>query len=220
MKTDSVQFIHMPLFTPETLETHLRGRGHIDWLSSRMGSEQATPVQDLYERRIIQAEMTAVEVYHGLIWFLEAYPQIKSVRPIWKPLVDEDGMILVKVRLALESDDPRDMEEARERASKAMSHADPLEKFYGYDDPPPSIEEMSSDAFDTLIELCEEVGPETWNEFNFYSAVTRKQGYGKPAEVEADMEKDCSEFVAELSQRLLELKIDMPTAPARPKPRI
>lgn len=205
----------MSFFTQDTLNDHLRGRDCIDWLQSRMEHQQVHPVQDLYERRMVHAQLLAVEVYHALAWFLQAYPQVKSVRPRWIPTIDEDDQsIIVRFRLDIASDDPADLEDALAHKQRAQDNNNPLLELYGYDEALPSMVDPA--AYDTLIELGEGVGPETWNEFYFYSlADPKRAAYTSVVDIEKDMNEDLAPFLAELHQWLLNRQT--PTTPQVPR---
>lgn len=202
----------MPIFDQTALSEHLRTRDAIEWLDSRMENKQTHHGQDLYERRLNHAELTAAEVYHALIWFLEAYPHIESVKPMWVPTIDnDDRSIIIRVRLNITSTDPQDKVEREQRSQEAAQN-DPLLENYGYDDFPPSIEASGSEAASTLIEVCENVGPEIWNEFQPYTVSDRERApYTSTSEVEADMREDLSSFLPALQQWLL----DRTVAPAK-----
>lgn len=203
----------MPIFDQNALSEHLRSRDIIEWLGSRMKDQQVHHGQDLYERRLNHAELTAAEVYHALIWFLEAYPHIEYVKPMWVPTIDSDDQsILIRFRLDISSTDPEDKVERSRRAQEASEKRDPLLEYYSYDDFPPSIEASGSEAASTLIEVCENVGPEIWNEFQPYSVSDRERvPYTSMSEVEADMREDLSSFLPALQQWLL----DRTLAPAK-----
>ena len=206
----------MTVFNENSL-SDLRTRDCVQWLQSRMENKQSHHIQDLYERRLVAAEMVAAEVYHALVWFLQAYPSITSVKPVWVPTIDnDDRSLIVRFRLDLESQDPQDLEDRERRTQQASSSGDPLDALYGYDDPPPSIAEAGSAVYDTLVELCEGVGPEIWNEFTPYSvAEAKRKPYTSVEQVEADMQEDLSHFLPHLQQWLLE----RPTQPAQEQPR-
>lgn len=149
----------MILFTSETMLSHLRGREHIAWLEAQLGSKQTNPILENYDRRWLRSEMISVEIYHGLNWFLQAYPHIARVRPIWEPFIDpDDKSIVIRVRLEIRSTDPADQKEVRRR-----------------------------DEFNTLVELCEQIGPETWENFS-KTPLEDNAGYANVSEVVEEME--------------------------------
>lgn len=167
----------MAVFTRETMITHLRGREHVEWLESQVSKEYSSPVDENTSRTHIRAEMISAEIYHGLIWFLKAYPQFTRVRPVWEPFIEpSDRSILIRVRLEIDSTVPADQEDAKERLKNSSRTRDPLDKYYSYGDAPPSISESESEAFDTLIDLCEQIGPENWDGF-FNSSLDKSKGY-------------------------------------------
>lgn len=213
----------MPIFDHNALSEHLRTRDAIEWLNSRMENNQVHHGQDLYERRLNHAELTAAEVYHALIWFLEAYPHIEYVKPVWTPTIDnDDRSIIIRFRLDISSSDPEDKVEREERAKEASEKRDPLLEYYGYDDFPPSIEAAGAEAASTLIEVCENVGPELWNEFQPYTvADSSRAPYSSTDEVEADMQEDLSSFLPALQQWLLDRTLaPAPETARRPQSRM
>lgn len=203
----------MSVFDSETLKGHLRSRDTIEWLETQMKGEQDHPLQDLYERRLIMAKMVAAEAYHALAWFFDAYPQVVSVKPVWVPFIEpSENTLLVRFRLKIKTSKLIDEADRLDRETSASSKVDPLEHMYGYDDAPPSIKNGDQSAFDDLVELCEGVGPEIWNEFSPYAlARPDREPYISSAQVEADMSEDLSEFLAQLKHWLFDRKMGAPS---------
>lgn len=158
----------------------LRGKKFNDFLDT-LHKENDDYVLDLYDRRLHVADAVAMEVYHNLIWFMEAYPFVKKVSPVWGPRIDADDNFMVSFGLNL------------------TVEVDGVEEtgLYGYGE---SHDEMGDDyeQFNRMIETGEMVGPEIWNEF-MLSANTifqNKKGFSSIDEVRKAMADDLGEFVA------------------------
>lgn len=207
----------MTLFTPKTMLSHLRGREHIAWLETQVRSKQTIPILENHDRSGVRADMISVEIYHGLVWFLEAYPHISRVRPVWEPFVDpNDRSMLVRVRLEIESADPEDREDARNRVQESQRTLQSLDRYYSYEDAPPSIQDKHMEAFNTLVELCEQIGPETWESF-VRSPLDESSGYASVSEVVEEMESELGPLLANLGERLMEKWLPHPREGGKPK---
>lgn len=209
----------MTYFTEETLKSEFQSREHTQWLESLIPQHEMGPVQENNHRSHVRADMIATEIYHGIIWLLEAYPQITRVRPIWKPIIaPEDDAMLVLVRLEIETNDPRDRADLEDRVDKAKKSGNPLDKYYSYADAPPSIPEDETHAFDTLIDLCEQVGPETWEGF-YGTALRESKGYSNASQVLDEMESWLGEFLAQMQEHLMEKGLPRPSGEAQARSR-
>ncbi len=168
----------------------LRGKKFNSFLDS-LHKENDDYVLDLYDRRLSVADAVTMEVYHGLIWFMETYPSVKRVAPVWHPRVDADNNFLVSFGLNL----------TIERNGKEETDQ------YGYGE---AVEvegmEENSDQFDRMIETGEMVGPEIWNEFilSANNLLQKKEGFRSVDEVRQAMTDDIGEFVALFSAWNLE----------------
>lgn len=159
-------------------------------------------MQELYGRRLLNAEMMALETYHTLAWMLQAYPGIESAKAIWLPEVEAfERTLIVRFRLELKiKGDPA------------------IPGLYGYDECPEIL--GNPEAYDRMIEAGENVGPEIWNEFLIYGIATRTAPYTSVQEVAEDMGKDLTGALAAISRLKIEQTTDPAVLAARPVPRI
>lgn len=184
----------MPLLTPDAIKT-LRTHEYRNFLDTEL-VDDPDYLQSLYRRRLHYADSVAMEVYHGLIWMLEAYPNLRSIKPIWLPEVEkDDNSMIVRFRLDL----------VFEEEGKQITER------YGYEECPSAMAAHGEDAYNLMISLGELVAPELWNEFFPFTVYDRKQPYTNVADVEADMKKDLAPFLAKFEQWALENATPEPT---------
>lgn len=176
----------------------LRSKGFREFLDAGV-KEAPDYIMSLFNRRMRYVEAAAMEIYHGLIWFLEEYPEVESVRPIWYPEVEnEDRNMLVRFRLRI----------------KLKGESD-LGGEYGYDECPQILgEKFGQQAFDRLIEMGELIAPELWNEFLCLAVSSRGEPYSSPEEVKTHLNEDLEAFMAETQQWILEARLAVPQGTA------
>lgn len=180
----------MTILQPEHAQTLIQTPAYREFLDAGVQDEKDY-MQRLYHQRLRYAESVAMMVYHGLVWLMETYPEIRSVKPTWEPVIDKDDRSTI-VRFRLEMD--------------VQESGQPLATEYGYDECPPEISKTAGeDAYNQMIYLGEQVGPEIWNEFICYTVADPKTDpYTSAAQVETAMQSDMAEFLAEAQQWVLE----------------
>jgi len=125
-----------------------------------------------------ESDAVLLQVYLGLAELFDSYPDLASVKPIWRPEVDpDDRNILVRFRMEL-----RIGEEMSCEASE-----------YGYDECPEGWTDTT--AFDNAIEAGEYVGPEIWNNVVFSALINRKTPYASKADILAEMNDELHHFL-------------------------
>ena len=72
------------------------------------------------------------------------------------------------------------------------------------------------DEFNTLVELCEQIGPETWENFS-KTPLEDNAGYANVSEVVEEMESALALLLDGLSERLMEKGMPHPQEGDKPK---
>ena len=125
-----------------------------------------------------ESDAVLLQVYLGLAGLFESYPDLASVKPIWRPEIDlDDRNILVRFRVEL-------------RIGEEMSCES---REYGYDECPEGWTDTT--AFDSAIERGEYVGPEIWNNVVFSALINRKTPYASKADLLAEMNDELHHFL-------------------------
>jgi hypothetical protein len=175
------------MHTKETLFALTRAPDYQDFIFN------GAPAQAHYQNRLTMfanrcLDAATLEIYHGLAFMLEAYPQIQSIRPCWTPEIESNQEIHVIFALEI---------------SLAGQNGSCQE--YRYETYPDGIDDSNKEMFDLMIELGEAIDAVHWESFN-YSKLNdiNANTYRSVEQVELAMQQDIGEFVRELEQWAME----------------
>lgn len=133
-----------------------------------------------YPRTVIQNNMLALEIQASVIEIFNTYPQFQKVKLRWYPDVD-DGLFNLTFKVKITEN----------------NH----EEIFGYEHYPASIKN-NEEIFRRLVEICEEVGPHNWNEFEVFGL--GENSYTSAHDVHQQICSDLIKILSELERWYLD----------------
>lgn len=145
-------------------------------------------------------DAASFEFYQSMIDAFDVYPEIKELKPVWRPVVD-GGQFHVKFSIQVKSDTNEGIQ----------THE------YEYDNLPSFASRDGEKTFSILIELGEGIRPELWAAFLDRAFNYRETPYTGPEDVKEEMQKELGEFITLFEQYALTHQTTQPTGQSRRK---
>ena len=143
------------------------------------------------------ASAAMLDVYHGLELMFREYPRLVSIRPRWKPAIDDNEF---HVRFALEIES---LNEGGEVESGT----------YGYGQYPDCVRENTKGTYDLMVELGECIYPELWAVCKYTKLCQLSEPYTSLEDVQVAKKEDLGAFLTRFEQYAL--TVSTPPAPAK-----
>ena len=133
------------------------------------------------------ANAALLDAYHGLELMFREYPRLVSIRPRWKPAIDNNEF---HVRFALEIE--------------SLNEGGEVESgMYGFEQYPDCVRENAAGTYDLMMELGECIYPEIWAMCKDTNLCRLSEPYTSLEEVQAAKKEDLGEFLTRFEQYAL-----------------
>lgn len=131
-------------------------------------------------------DAASFEFYQSMIDAFDTYPEIKEMKPEWRPVVD-GGHFQVNFTVQVKNSSNEGIQNQR----------------CNYDNPPSFASYDGEKTFSILIELGEGIRPELWNAFLDRKLNNRKMPYVGPEDIKEEMSNELGEFITLFEQYAL-----------------
>ena len=151
---------------------------------AKQDNETALSVMDRMEE--INCDSLVLLAYLSIAECMEAYPEVVSMKPTWKPFV-EDKQLTNRFRVEMETCVDRGTEKSE----------------YGYDNPPACVAEGDDAAFSFMVECCENIHSNVWDKFA-WCPLNEEKCYTSAEQVRAESREATVWFSTRLEEWLMQ----------------
>lgn len=175
------------MLTARELHALIKTRDFRDFVMDLSQEDNHTSLDVMERMQEINCDSLVLLAYLSMAECLETYPQITSMCPIWRLLI-EDNQLTNRFRMEVES---QTAEGSRDKGE------------YGYDNYPPCASQEENGAFSFMVDCCENIHSNVWDKFA-HLPLNEQKAYTSVDQIQAEARENSPWFLARLEQWLIQ----------------